>query len=176
MDHRKERMKSDCKKIMDSINAMCFENLNDEQVYSLVMMREIARGVVDNRVGKVSTSDVKKALSSSIEKMVRFDFENSCAMSFFLGWFIELGVWWVQVESCRDVVNILGRISCEGLSDEELQKVVRMKEIAMGIVNKRSIAVTAMGCEAGELVCMLMNYNVNFLHLEFVVVVVGWLI
>lgn len=79
-------MKSDCKKIMDSINAMCFENLNDEQVYSLVMMREIARGVVDNRVGKVSTSDVKKALSSSIEKMVsseRFDFENSCAVSFF---------------------------------------------------------------------------------------------
>lgn len=171
-------MKSDCKKIMDSINAMCFENLNDEQVYSLVMMREIARGVVDNRVGKVSTSDVKKALSSSIEKMVsgeRFDFQNSCAMSFFfLGWLIELGVWWVQVESCRDVVNILGRISCEGLGDEELQKVVRMKEIAMGIVNKRSTAVTAMGCAAGELVCMLMSYNVYFLHLEFVVV--GWLI
>lgn len=70
MDHRKERMKSDCKKIMDSINAMCFENLNDEQVHSLVMMREIARGVVENRAGKVSGSDVKKALSSSIDKMV----------------------------------------------------------------------------------------------------------
>ncbi|XP_062008680.1 serine/threonine-protein phosphatase 7-like isoform X1 [Rosa rugosa] len=120
MDHRKERMKSDCKKIMDSINAMCFENLNDEQVHSLVMMREIARGVVDNRVGKVSNSDVKKALSSSIEKMV---------------------------ESCRDVVNILGRISCEGLGEEEFQKLVRMKEIAMGIVLKRSTAVAALGGE-----------------------------
>lgn len=70
MDRRKERMKSDCKKIMESINAMCFENLNDEQVHSLVMMREIARGVVNNRVEKVTAGDVKKALSSSIEKMV----------------------------------------------------------------------------------------------------------
>ncbi|KAL6134652.1 hypothetical protein ACLB2K_066880 [Fragaria x ananassa] len=111
MDHRKERMKSDCKKIMDSINAMCFENLNDEQVHSLVMMREIARGVVENRAGKVSGRDVKQALSSSIDKMV---------------------------ESCRNVVSILGRVSCEGLGEEEFQKLMRMKEIAMGIVLKRS--------------------------------------
>lgn len=63
-------MKSDCRKIMESINAMCFKNLNDEQVHSLVLMREIARGVLTNRVEKVTSSDVKKALSSSIEKMV----------------------------------------------------------------------------------------------------------
>ncbi|XP_050383989.1 serine/threonine-protein phosphatase 7-like [Argentina anserina] len=123
MDHRKERMKSDCKTILESINAMCFENLNDEQVHALVMMREIARGVLDNRLAKVSSSDVKKALSSSIDKMV---------------------------ESCRDVVSILGRISCEGLGEEEFQKLGRMKEIAMGIVLKRSTAVAAVAGEAGD--------------------------
>ncbi|VVA24044.1 PREDICTED: serine/threonine-phosphatase [Prunus dulcis] len=124
MDRRKERMKSDCKKIMESINAMCFENLNDEQVHSLVMMREIARGVVNNRVEKVTAGDVKKALSSSIEKMV---------------------------DSCRDVVNILGRLSCDGLGEEEVEKVLRMKEIAMGIVSKRPRVVTMLGCEPSEL-------------------------
>ncbi|KAL6144541.1 hypothetical protein ACLB2K_055233 [Fragaria x ananassa] len=122
-DHRKERMKSDCKKIMDSINAMCFENLNDEQVHSLVMMREIARGVVENRAGKVSGSDVKKALSSSIDKMV---------------------------ESCRHVVSILGRVSCEGLGEEEFQKLMRMKEIAMGIVLKRSTTALTAGGEQAD--------------------------
>lgn len=53
MDRRKERMKNECKKIMDSINSMSFVNLDDQRVQSLVMMREIARGVVHNRVEKV---------------------------------------------------------------------------------------------------------------------------
>lgn len=42
------------------------------------------------------------------------------------------------MESCRNVVSILGRVSCEGLGEEEFQKLMRMKEIAMGIVLKRS--------------------------------------
>lgn len=36
------------------------------------------------------------------------------------------------------MVSILGRVSCEGLGEEEFQKLMRMKEIAMGIVLKRS--------------------------------------
>lgn len=53
MDRRKERMKNECKRIVDSINSMSFVNLDDQRVQSLVMMREIARGVVHNRVEKV---------------------------------------------------------------------------------------------------------------------------
>ncbi|KAM1462210.1 hypothetical protein ACFXTH_046481 [Malus domestica] len=133
-DRRKERMKSDCRKIMESINAMCFENLNDEQVHSLVLMREIARGVLTNRVEKVTSSDVKKALSSSIEKMV---------------------------DSCREVANILGGISCDGLGTEDVKKVTSMKEIAMGIVSKRPRVVTMMGCEPGELGDGVDDYDVS---------------
>lgn len=54
MDSRKEAMVNVAKKIVDDINAMSFVNLDDQQLHSLMMMREIARGVVDNRVDKVS--------------------------------------------------------------------------------------------------------------------------
>lgn len=53
MDRRKERMKDECKRIVESINSMSFVNLDDQRVQALVMMREIARGVLHNRVEKV---------------------------------------------------------------------------------------------------------------------------
>ena len=53
MDHRQERMRVECRKIIDSINSMSFTNLDDQRVHSLMMIREIARGVVNNRVEKV---------------------------------------------------------------------------------------------------------------------------
>lgn len=53
MDHHKERIKSGCQKILEGINSMSLVNLDDQQVHSLVMMREIARGVVDDRDRKV---------------------------------------------------------------------------------------------------------------------------
>jgi len=53
MDHQKERIKSGCQKILEGINSMSLVNLDDQQVHSLVMMREIARGVVDDRDRKV---------------------------------------------------------------------------------------------------------------------------
>lgn len=53
MDSHKERIKSGCQKILDGINSMSLVNLDDQQVHSLVMMREIARGVVDDRDRKV---------------------------------------------------------------------------------------------------------------------------
>lgn len=50
---REERIKNACKKIVECINAMSFVNLDDQRVHSLVLMREIARGVVENRDRKV---------------------------------------------------------------------------------------------------------------------------
>ncbi|PON96172.1 Serine/threonine-specific protein phosphatase/bis(5-nucleosyl)-tetraphosphatase [Trema orientale] len=111
MNCRKERMINESKKIVDNINAMTFANLDDQQVHSLMTMREIARGIANNKVEKVTKSDVKKALSSSIEKMVG---------------------------SCRDVNNILGRIPCDGMNDEQTQSVSRMKEIVSTIVTRRA--------------------------------------
>lgn len=53
MNRRKERMISESKKIVENINAMTFANLDDQQVHSLMTMREIARGIANNRVEKV---------------------------------------------------------------------------------------------------------------------------
>lgn len=53
MEHHKEVIKNGCHKIIEGINSMSWENLDDQQVRSLVMMREIARGVVDDRDRKV---------------------------------------------------------------------------------------------------------------------------
>ncbi|XP_062087708.1 uncharacterized protein LOC133794484 isoform X2 [Humulus lupulus] len=111
MNRRKERLIDESKKIVDNINAMTFANLNDQQVHSLMTMREIARGIANNRVEKVTKSDVKKALSFSIEKMVG---------------------------SCKDVNNILSRIPCDGMDDEQTQSVSRMKEIVSMIVTRRA--------------------------------------
>lgn len=84
------------------------------------------------------------------------------------------------MDSCRDVVNILGRLSCDGLGEEEVEKVLRMKEIAMGIVSKRPRVVTMLGCEPSELVCMFMSYHVKFVFCDLLVHVVvhifGWLV
>lgn len=53
MEHHKEIIKSGCHKILEGINSMSLVNLDDQQIHSLVMMREIARGVVDGRDRKV---------------------------------------------------------------------------------------------------------------------------
>ncbi|XP_020223394.1 serine/threonine-protein phosphatase 7 isoform X1 [Cajanus cajan] len=110
MDHHKERIKSGCQKILEGINSMSLVNLDDQQVHSLVMMREIARGVVDDRDRMVTKSDVITALRYSIEKMV-------CAS--------------------RDIIQILSRISFEGLDDQRMHLVTRMKDIAHGIIDKQ---------------------------------------
>lgn len=100
---REERIKSACKKIVECINAMSFVNLDDQRVHSLVMMREIARGVVENRDRKVTKSDVTRALHSSIEKMA---------------------------STCRDIVYKLSKMSYKGLDDRRTQSLLRVKEIA----------------------------------------------
>ncbi|CAJ1955458.1 unnamed protein product [Sphenostylis stenocarpa] len=110
MDHHKERVKSGCQKILEGINSMSLVNLDDQQVHSLVMMREIARGVVDDRDRKVTKSDVITALRCSIEKMV-------CAS--------------------RDIIQILSRISFDGVDDQRMHLVTRMKEIAHRIIDKQ---------------------------------------
>ncbi|KAL2332259.1 hypothetical protein Fmac_019840 [Flemingia macrophylla] len=116
MDQQKERIKSGCQKILDGINSMSLVNLDDQQVHSLVMMREIARGVVDGRDRKVNKSDVITALRYSIDKMV-------CAS--------------------RDIIQILSRISFEGLDDQRTHLVMRMKDIAHGILDKQPrVAIT----------------------------------
>ncbi|KAK7825745.1 serine/threonine-protein phosphatase 7 inactive like protein [Quercus suber] len=100
---REERIKNACMKIVECINAMSFVNLDDQRVHSLVMMREIARGVVENKDRKVTKSDVTRALHSSIEKMA---------------------------SSCRDIVYKLSKMSYKGLDDQRIQSLLRVKEIA----------------------------------------------
>lgn len=126
MDPRKERIKNGCLKILEGINSMSLVNLDDQQVHSLVMMREIARGVVDDRDRKVTKSDVITALRHSIEKMV-------CAS--------------------RDIIQILSRMSFEGLDDQSMHLVMRMKEIANGVIDKQPrVAITRPDLLAEQLI------------------------
>ncbi|XP_028774403.1 serine/threonine-protein phosphatase 7 isoform X2 [Neltuma alba] len=113
MDPERERIKSGCQKILEGIDSMSLVNLDDQQVHSLVMMREIARGVVDDRDRKVTKNDVLSALRNSIEKMV-------CAS--------------------RDIIEVISRVSFEGLDDQRVHLVLRMKEIAHGIADKQARA------------------------------------
>ncbi|KAJ7979134.1 Serine/threonine-protein phosphatase [Quillaja saponaria] len=124
MDHYDENIKSGCQKILDKINSMSLVNLDDQQVHSLVMMREIARGVVADRERKVTKSDVISSLRYSIEKMVG---------------------------ASRDIIEILSRMSYEGLDDQRVQSVLRMKEIAHGIIDKQAkVATTRQDDKLGE--------------------------
>uniref|UniRef100_A0A2N9HCA4 Serine/threonine-protein phosphatase n=1 Tax=Fagus sylvatica TaxID=28930 RepID=A0A2N9HCA4_FAGSY len=100
---REEKIKNACKNIVECVNAMSFVNLDDQRVNSLVMMREIARGVVENRDRKVTKSDVTRALHSSIEKMA---------------------------SACRDIVYKLSKMSYKGLDDQRIQSLSRVKDIA----------------------------------------------
>ena len=54
VNRRKDRVMNEARKVVENINAMSFMNLDDQQVHSLMMMREIARGIVNNKVAKVS--------------------------------------------------------------------------------------------------------------------------
>lgn len=66
-------------------------------------------------------------------------------MTFLIGKFV-FRVWFswaystriVQVGSCRDVNNILSKIPCDGMDDEQTQSVSRMKEIVSTIVTRRA--------------------------------------
>ncbi|KAK7261685.1 hypothetical protein RIF29_28002 [Crotalaria pallida] len=116
MDPHKERVKNGCQKIVEGINSMSLVNLDDQQVHSLVMMREIARGVVDDRDRKVTKNDVISTLRYSIERMV---------------------------SASRDIIQVLSRMSYEGLDEQRMHLVLRMKELAHGIVDKQPrVAIT----------------------------------
>ncbi|KAF5452987.1 hypothetical protein F2P56_027935 [Juglans regia] len=100
---REGRIKNACKKIVECINAMSFVNLDDQRVHSLVLMREIARGVVENRDRKVTKSDVTRALHTSIENIA---------------------------SACRDIVYKLSKMSYNGLDDQQIHSLLKVKEIA----------------------------------------------
>lgn len=123
MERKKEIMVNVAKKVVDNISAMSFVNLDDQQLHSLMMMREIARGVVDNRVEKVTKDDLKTILSYSIDKMVG---------------------------SCKDVNNILSKMPCDNMDEQQTQSVSRMKEIASTIVTNRAKLAATRHCEIRE--------------------------
>ncbi|XP_062087710.1 serine/threonine-protein phosphatase 7 inactive homolog [Humulus lupulus] len=111
MELHKDIMANESKKILDSINKMSLANLDDQQVYSLMMIKELARGIVHNKIEKVTASDVKQALSHSIDKMVG---------------------------SCKAVNKVLSKIDHETRDEPHSQSVSRMKEIVSSIVTKRA--------------------------------------
>ena len=86
MDSRKEAMVNVAKKIVDDINAMSFVNLDDQQLHSLMMMREIARGVVDNRVDKVSEREREREREESMNFLYFFFLCHLISLIIFAGY------------------------------------------------------------------------------------------
>lgn len=53
MERQKEEIIDVSKKIVENINSMSFVSFDDKQVRSLMMIRELARGIIDNKVVQV---------------------------------------------------------------------------------------------------------------------------
>lgn len=61
--------------------------------------------------------------------------------------------------SCRDVINILSRMPCEGLDSQQKQSILQMKEIAFGVVNKCPKVAATEHFEPGEMVFDVLDAN-----------------
>ncbi|KAF8025718.1 hypothetical protein BT93_F2527 [Corymbia citriodora subsp. variegata] len=122
MESRDEQVRG-CREILEIISLMSFANLSEEQVHKLVTMREIARQVVGGRFQGVSKIDVTRALRSTIDDIV---------------------------VTCKETLDIISRMSKEGLDDHKVQLMSRIKEIAGAIADRNADAGSAWHYEFAE--------------------------
>ncbi|XP_048129966.1 serine/threonine-protein phosphatase 7-like isoform X2 [Rhodamnia argentea] len=102
-----------CQEILEIISLMSFANLSEEQVHKLVTMREIARQVVGGQFQGVAKIDVARALRSTIDDIV---------------------------VTCKETLDIISRMSHDGLDDHRVQLMSRIKEIAGAIADRKADA------------------------------------
>lgn len=57
MDDKLETIQNICQKIVDTTNLYSFSKLDDQQVYSLMRLREISHRVISDRDSRVSEDD-----------------------------------------------------------------------------------------------------------------------
>ncbi|KAI6690160.1 hypothetical protein NL676_026988 [Syzygium grande] len=122
MEPRDEQVRG-CREILEIISLMSFANLSEEQVHKLVTMREIARQVVGGRFQGVSKIDVARALRSTIDDIV---------------------------VTCKETLDIISRMSHEGLDDHRVQLMSRIEEIAGAIADRKVDAGSAWHYEFAE--------------------------
>ncbi|XP_056167923.1 serine/threonine-protein phosphatase 7-like isoform X3 [Syzygium oleosum] len=122
MEPRDEQVRG-CREILEIISLMSFANLSEEQVHKLVTMREIARQVVGGQFQGVSKIDVARALRSTIDDIV---------------------------VTCKETLDIISRMSHEGLDDHRVQLMSRIKDIAGAIADRKVDAGSAWHYEFAE--------------------------
>ncbi|XP_022133758.1 serine/threonine-protein phosphatase 7-like isoform X3 [Momordica charantia] len=108
MDDKLETIQNICQKIVDTTNLYSFSKLDDQQVYSLMRLREISHRVISDRDSRVTKNDVISAMCSYINKLAG---------------------------KCKDIVDLVNRMSNKDLDDQQLQQLSRLKELLCGIVD-----------------------------------------
>ncbi|XP_022960395.1 serine/threonine-protein phosphatase 7-like isoform X1 [Cucurbita moschata] len=108
MDDKLETIQNICQKIVDTTNLYSFSKLDDHQVYSLMRLREISHRVINDRDSRVTKNDVISAMCFYINRMAG---------------------------KCKDIVDILNRISYKDLDSQQVQQLLRLKELLCGIVD-----------------------------------------
>ncbi|XP_008458903.1 serine/threonine-protein phosphatase 7-like isoform X2 [Cucumis melo] len=108
MDDKLETIQNICQKIVDTTNLYSFSKLDDQQVYSLMRLREISHRIVNERDSRVTRNDVISAMCFYINRLAG---------------------------KCKDIVDIMNKMSYKDLDDQQMQQLSRLKELLCGIVD-----------------------------------------
>lgn len=108
MDDKLETIQNICQKIVDTTNLYSFSKLDDQQVYSLMRLREISHRIINDRDSRVTRNDVISAMCFYINRLAG---------------------------KCKDIVDILNKMSYKDLDDQQMQQLLRLKELLCGIVD-----------------------------------------
>ncbi|XP_030485650.1 uncharacterized protein LOC115702333 isoform X3 [Cannabis sativa] len=131
MEARKERLINESRKIVENINAMSLINLDEQQAHSLMMIREIAQGIIHNRVERVGWC--KDANSNSIltkipgEGMDRDQTESVSQMKAIVSTIVTKQVKIATTRHCESVRD--------GVDEETVESVIPKDRDAEGSEN-----------------------------------------
>ncbi|KAJ6308857.1 hypothetical protein OIU76_018444 [Salix suchowensis] len=106
-----EARRNDCKKVMNYINSVDFTSLDDKEIRTMVMIRELGNGIVNRQTKLATEDDVSRVLKISIETMVG---------------------------ECRRIVDQISLTSFHDFNAQERKSLTKISEIARGIIAKGS--------------------------------------
>ncbi|KAJ6427375.1 hypothetical protein OIU84_022884 [Salix udensis] len=104
-----EARRNDCKKVMNYINSVDFTSLDDKEIRTMVMIRELGNGIVNRQTKLATEDDVSRVLKISIETMVG---------------------------ECRRIVDQISLTSFHDFNAQERKSLTKISEIARGIIAK----------------------------------------
>lgn len=105
-----EARRNDCKKVMNYINSVDFTSLDDKEIRTMVMIRELGNGIANRQTKLATEDDVSRVLKISIETMVG---------------------------ECRKIVDQISLTSFHDFNAQERKSLTKISEIARWIIAKQ---------------------------------------